>query len=130
MNFFTKPITYVDMQQVCCSEYQPGTYNSTSSTGTFLKILKLEYENKNIVHLDPIKFISAIFCNDGWQEGWDLIAAEMMLFLQNNGPTQGKEISLDTLENRKKVFSILLANKLFIRRELRLKMVEVIEGLK
>lgn len=129
MNFFTKPITYQDMVPITCTSWTPGTYNKLGTTSTILSLLKLEYENKDVVLLDPQLIVETMFFMQGWEEGWDLIKDKLQIFINEFGPAKDMNLSLQTREDRMEAYKVMVKDKLFIKTGLRLSIIKLIEEL-
>ena len=129
MNFFTKPITYQDMVPITCSSWTPGTYNNIGTQTTVLNLLKLNYENKDVVLLDPQLMVETMFFMEGWEEGWDLIKDKLQIFINEFGPAKDMNLSLQTREDRMEAYKIMVKDRLFIKTGLRLNIIRLIEEL-
>lgn len=129
MNFFYKQINFNNHASYFCDIYKKDLFHTESEPLIFLNLIKLKYNKKPVIHLNPLFIISAMFVREGWQPGWDLIAEDVELFLQNNGPTSGiNSISLKDLHDRKKIFKLISSDHLFVCSELRLEIIKIIES--
>ena len=129
MNFFTKKGTYVDMIPITCEAWTPGTYNNIGTESTILDLIKLNYENKNVVLLDPQLIMETMFFIKGWEEGWDLIKDKLQTFINESGPAKDMNLSLQTREDRIEAYKTMIKDRMFIKTVLRLNIIKLIEEL-
>lgn len=130
MNFWTKPFEEQEMSRISCSEYWPGRFSEEGQTFSMLDIfLKLKSTKKLC---DPVMFLGAMLANrtDGWNEGLLLIQEPLEKFLHGQGriPLEFK-LDLTSFKNRIELHTLLVQDKAFVRKELRLELIKIIEGL-
>lgn len=129
MNFFYKQIDFRDHESIFCGVYKKNLFHDESEPVTFLDAIKLKHNKKPHIYVTPIFIMGALFSMKGWQEGWDLIAEDVELFLKNNGPTKGMDsISLKNLHDRKEIFPLISKDYLFVSSSLRLEIIKIIES--
>lgn len=128
MNFFTRTIVFSEVAPfLLCENYRPGVYNDAGREGAILDVFKLEHQHKNVRMFDPYVIMYIFFFRDGWEEGWDIVKNQLEQFINNNGPTQGMNLSLQTKESRMAAFELLKVDSMFIRVQLRLELIRVAE---
>jgi hypothetical protein len=128
MNFFTRTIVISELAPLLlCDRYRPGVYNDAGVEGTVLGIFKLEYQHRNVRTFDPFVLMNVFFLREGWDEGWSIVKDQLEQFINSNGPTQGMSLSLQTIQDRTVAFDLLAADPMFVRVQLRLEIVRIVE---
>lgn len=130
MNFWTKPFKHEEMTTMSCSDYWPGRFSDEGSDFSILEVFLKFNTTKKIC--DPVMLIGAMLANrtDGWNEGLSLIQQSLRLFLINSGKiSEDFNFDLTSFKNRIELHSILIQDLAFIRKDLRLELIRIIEGL-
>ncbi len=127
MNFFTKHWKTEEVMGIACGVYAPNVFHNEDEPFIVLDFLKLKPTKKL---LDPIFLTSAIFIQPGCLEGFLLIKDKLEIYLkQINKIPEDFVLDAYSQESRIELFYRLAQDPLFIRTELRLKLIELIEEL-
>lgn len=127
MNFFTNPWKTEDIIRVACDAYKPNVFHDENEPFIILDMLKFKNTKKPC---DPMFIFGALLTRSGCDEGLALIKDKLEIYLkQINKIPQDFEFDILVPDVRIKLFRELAKDPSFIRNELRLKLIEIIEEL-
>ena len=126
MNFFTKHFTTSQMLQMSCSIFKSNLFVDHDDPVIILEFLKLN--TKKVC--DPMFVIGALLTRQDWEEGLVLVQDKIKSFIiENKKIPEDYTIDMSQVEKRKELFAILSKDPQFVRTDLRLFIIKIVEEL-